>query len=303
MARSNSGDPTAIRRGPDIMLGATLRERIGPSGLRSAASRGEVHQLWHGAYALRTEARDLPLETRLAAADLTLGRVLTPCLDTAAALHGFDISGDGRLHLIADRDTTSRRAEWVMHRIEPVEPEVIVGGRVTMHPVETAVRVAARRNSKAWSLAVLDAALRSGVVTGVDELRTLANRLRINGVRNVREVAPWASGLAESPRESLLRWILHESGLPCTIPQWRVQHPSGRRYRLDLAWPEYKVACEYEGQSFHTGEALWRDRRRLNDLQDLGWSVLFVTSAMLSAGQREMIERARAVLRSRGARL
>lgn len=285
------------------MLGSDVRERFGKSGLRPAVLRGEVRKLWHGAYALGAEPETCgpPLATRLIAADLTIGRRLTPCLDTAAALHGFDISGDRRLHLITDRDTTSRRAEWVMHRIEPVKPPVVVGGRVTMHPAETAVRIAARRSSRAWSLAVLDAALRSGAVVAVEEIRTLAEQMRINGVRRVREVAPLASGLAESPRESLLRWILHEAGLPRAVPQWEVQHSSGRRYRLDLAWPELKVACEYDGTSFHTGEALWKDRRRLNDLQDMGWLVLFVTSAMLAAGQREMIERTRAALRARGA--
>jgi very-short-patch-repair endonuclease len=52
------------------------------------------------------------------------------------------------------------------------------------------------------------------------------------------------------------------------------QYPvSGGRYRLDLAWPESRVAAEYDG-AVHDGRAATRaDRARHNALRAAGWRV------------------------------
>jgi very-short-patch-repair endonuclease len=49
--------------------------------------------------------------------------------------------------------------------------------------------------------------------------------------------------------------------------------------RLDFAWPERRVALEYEG-AWHTTR-IGADRRRIEALQAAGWRVLFVTAADL----------------------
>lgn len=243
------------------------------------------------------------LGARLAALDLTLGRNLVPCFDTAAAIHGFDLSGDERLHLITDKDTTSKRSELVMHRLVPRNELTTVRGQLVMEAAETAVRVAARLPSSGNALAVLDAALRSEAVPDVGALADIASRLRIRGIPQVRRVVPFATPLAESPRESLLRWLFLEADLPPPTPQFWVDAPFGRSYRIDLAWPQYKVGCEYDGVAVHTGEALYRDRDRLNDLHGIGWTMLFVTSRMVGPEQRRLVQRVTSVLRDRGAQI
>lgn len=49
----------------------------------------------------------------------------------------------------------------------------------------------------------------------------------------------------------------------------------------DLAWPEFKVAVEYDGHWHADPEQLHRHRRRLNQLVGVGWTVLRVTSRRL----------------------
>jgi very-short-patch-repair endonuclease len=66
-------------------------------------------------------------------------------------------------------------------------------------------------------------------------------------------------------------------------------HPE-RFVRLDLAWPERKLACEYDGVAFHTGDRLFEDRARLNSLVRLGWTVVHVTAAMVFKGRRLLVQ-------------
>lgn len=51
--------------------------------------------------------------------------------------------------------------------------------------------------------------------------------------------------------------------------------------RVDFAWPDRKIALEYEGAWHGTVQQVGRDRRRLNALTAEGWTVLFVTAADL----------------------
>jgi very-short-patch-repair endonuclease len=52
-----------------------------------------------------------------------------------------------------------------------------------------------------------------------------------------------------------------------------------RSYRIDLCYPEQRIAIEYDGWDFHRGrQAFDRDRARANDLVLLGMQVLRFTS-------------------------
>ena len=272
---------TTARAQGGVLLGRQTRALIGRASLAAALRRGLVTSIWHGAYA----TGPITLESCLKAAELTLGGPARPCLDTAAEIYGFDLSGGTSLHLLAHRDFASKRSELVLHRIDPLAPLVEVRGRPTMDPVETAVRVAAgfRGPSAApRSLAVLDAALASGAVDTAGALACFADAVTLRGIRQVRDVADWADGRAESPRESWLRWLFLQAGFPPPMLQWR-------------------VGCEYDGVAFHTGEALWNDRARLNDVLGDGWLMTMVTNSMLTQGPAQVLGQVGGMLRSRGA--
>ena len=51
--------------------------------------------------------------------------------------------------------------------------------------------------------------------------------------------------------------------------------------RMDFAWPQHRLALEYDGLWDAQSRPVRRDRRRLNDLVTAGWRVLFVTAAHL----------------------
>jgi very-short-patch-repair endonuclease len=50
---------------------------------------------------------------------------------------------------------------------------------------------------------------------------------------------------------------------------------------VDLAFPEHRVAIEYDGAWHGEAGQLARDRRRLNALVQAGWRVLHLTAADL----------------------
>jgi hypothetical protein len=79
--------------------------------------------------------------------------------------------------------------------------------------------------------------------------------------------------------------LLRAAGCPEPVPQYRVQLSATREVRLDFAWPESKIYCEFDSFKWHGG----RDRymsgavRRLR-LEGLGWRGVQVTDDELDAG-------------------
>jgi len=68
------------------------------------------------------------------------------------------------------------------------------------------------------------------------------------------------------------------AGLPRPVQQHKLR-VNGRTIRIDLAYPELRIAIEYDGWEYHsTRGAFDRDRARANELELLGWTVLRFTS-------------------------
>jgi len=56
--------------------------------------------------------------------------------------------------------------------------------------------------------------------------------------------------------------------------------------RLDLAWPQLKVAVEYDGEHHRAREQYSRDLDRHNRLRLLGWTVIQVDAELLRRPER-----------------
>lgn len=77
-------------------------------------------------------------------------------------------------------------------------------------------------------------------------------------------------------------------GLPCPVPEVRF-HPV-RRWRLDWAWPDLKVALEVHGGVFrqgrHTrGAGFEGDREKMNEAQLAGWVVIEASTGQIARGE------------------
>lgn len=112
-------------------------------------------------------------------------------------------------------------------------------------------------------------------------VRRLAADGRGPGSVRARMACELADGLAGSPQETRLRLLIRASGLPAPTAQFTVRNDGRFVARVDFAWPEEKVALEYDGLWHAAPGQFAKDRRRLNRLREAGWRVVFVTAADL----------------------
>ncbi|SIQ97394.1 hypothetical protein [Micromonospora avicenniae] len=140
-------------------------------------------------------------------------------------------------------------------------------------------------------------------LTDVAALREYAlARAGRRGWRSLLRGADLADAGAESPQESRARVRLVLAGLPRPQTQYVVAEAGRFIARLDLAWPEFKVAVEYDGLWHDDPEQFHRDRRRLNRLLGGDWIVLHLTARRLRDDFAGFVVEVRAALRSRGLR-
>jgi very-short-patch-repair endonuclease len=89
--------------------------------------------------------------------------------------------------------------------------------------------------------------------------------------------------------------VLHGSPLPRPLAQHRIVLAGEFVARVDFAWPEVRVALEYDGLWHAEPGQFAKDRQRLNRLREAGWVVVFVTAADLSRPAELVARVARAV--------
>jgi very-short-patch-repair endonuclease len=261
-----------FRGSQQVRLGRLTRAQ-----LRSGAWR----RLFPDVYACASLPIDHARRARAAAHLAVPGAVISG--RSAAVLWGADLAGpddDVECTLAPDCRAGAIRGIRVTRRTL-ADDEVTRRGGV---PVTTVGRTAldlARIQPLDDAVVALDQFLRTGLTT-LDELRLAAAALRGPGCRHVRRAMERADGLAESPQESRLRLLLHDSRLPRPVAQHTVRTADGRFVaRVDFAWPDVKVAVEYDGAWHGRPQQVARDRRRLNELTAAGWTVVFVTAADL----------------------
>jgi hypothetical protein len=111
-----------------------------------------------------------------------------------------------------------------------------------------------------------------------DELASRGRR-RLTIVRAVLDDRPPGFDPGDSDPETRLVHWLTGAGLPRPVQQHQVV--IGRRvFLLDLAYPERKIAIEYDSWEHHGNRiAFHRDSRRRAALDLAGWTYLGVTSA------------------------
>jgi very-short-patch-repair endonuclease len=86
------------------------------------------------------------------------------------------------------------------------------------------------------------------------------------------------------PEVRLLQ-VLRAAGLPEPVPQFRVALSKTRTARLDFAWPDEKVYCEFDPYKWHGGRDRYlHDTTRRLQLEMLGWRGVPVTDDELDSG-------------------
>jgi hypothetical protein len=109
------------------------------------------------------------------------------------------------------------------------------------------------------------------------ELESAASDVGNRGVRRLRELVRHVEPLAASPMETRLRMLPVLAGLPRPVAQFVIRNRWLRfAGRVDLYYPDEKVALEYDGATHK--DSIAEDNRRQNRLVEAGVKVLRFTS-------------------------
>jgi hypothetical protein len=241
--------------------------------------------------------------TRMAAALLYAGPDAILTSHTAARLYGCDAADEDSIHLLLPYKRRLRSKPGVTVHHSAWEPRHVE--RIHDMPVLALDRSLAELLCRARSttaFACLEQALAMQPEATRNQFRGLVaesvlSRADRRGYRRATTLLELATGLTESPAESWVMVVLLDAGLPTPVPQYPIVGMDGRvRYRLDFAWPDLRVALEYDGYAAHEGREC-HDLEREQDLVRRGWVVVRATAADLKEPTRLIAELRQAFLR------
>lgn len=136
----------------------------------------------------------------------------------------------------------------------------------------------------------------------IQELRRLSERKGRPGAPALRNAVELARDGAASPPETQIRLLLGRARLPDPTLDFDVRDRYGRFLGCsELAYPELKVAIEYESDGHLTRAQLVRDIDKYQDYAEAGWSVVRLTWQHVYREPGEAVRRVRAALRSASA--
>ena len=286
--------PEALCKGPFTAAQAAAH---GVSGdmLRSAPWRQVFRHVW-----VFDELEDTR-ELRLAAVRLVLPDHAVVCGLTAAWLHGVDVrrQDDLDVHVSFAKGRRTRNRPGLVVCQETLHPDDITaidGLRVTT-PLRTAFDCL-RWLRGAERLVVADALTHAELVTVEEIRRYFAGKRRLRNLRIGEGLVDDIEPLTESPMETRSRMLLVDSGLRRPKAQVNIFDARGMLVaRLDLAYPEHKVAVEYDGAD-HWNQRRHDDRRR-DAARRLGWVVIVLSADDVYKTPEATVAQVAAALRSR----
>lgn len=120
------------------------------------------------------------------------------------------------------------------------------------------------------------------------------------GIRKARLALEQARVGADSAPETRLRLSLERAGLPEPELNVPTQLRAGVVRQPDLAFPEHRVAVEYDGEGHSEGAQIVRDIAREEDFSHAGWLLVRVSKRHMGNDARSAVAKIRTAMLSRG---
>ena len=226
---------------------------------------------------------------------------------SAAAL--WKLPGGSRVfaEVTCPRWRRARHAGLFVHETKASDPRdvVLVESIPVSTPSRTLLDLGAVRGRRTVELAV-EAALHRRIVT-LGELREVLRRLGRPGrngagvLRSVLAVRDPGATPTESPMETRVLQVLRDHGLPEPQRQFVIRRDGCFIARVDLAYPQWRIAIEYESFEWHLGaEAIVHNSARRNAIVGERWAVFSATAADIRAEGVRLCRAVRAVASSFG---
>jgi very-short-patch-repair endonuclease len=258
-------------------LAAARATGLTEAALRQRLAGGSVARLHEGVY--RFVAAPETWRTGVAAAVLAGGASVVASHRSAGRLWALrdvprwspEVTGLGRRLPVVEG--------VVVHRTDRLDDldRAVVDGIPCTSVARTLLDLGAVLHRNVVRTAAQDAVL-CGLTSMVDLVCTL-ERIGGPGRRGtaalrwtVRQSVPDAR--LESRLEAVLFRLVRSAPVPSPVVQHEVRCADGRVARLDLAWPEQRIAVEADGRRWHSTSADFeRDMARANSISASGWTL------------------------------
>jgi hypothetical protein len=222
---------------------------------------------------------------------------------TAAELWGLPGGTTDLVEITCHRWKRARVPGLVVHETLLLTDEDIdvVDGIPTASIEQTLLGLAAVLRPSTAELAI-DRAVHLKLTT-VEQLQQFVNRKGKKGrngigvLRSLVNARDPLAGVPESVMETRMKQLLRRHGFPTPVFQYEIRLHGRFIARVDAAYPEYKIALEYDSYEHHTGTiAHARDNDRRNRLRRIEWRTIVFTAADIRRDGGEALETLRAEL-------
>lgn len=249
-------------------------------------------QLFHNVYVPAAVPLTHELRCRAAACVAPPSATITGA--SAAAVYGFDFAGThDPVEFVVDEQEkfTAKRGMHIRRStLGPADGTPWRGVRLAT-PLRTTLDVLCNtklRRSLPRTVGLLDALLRAEFVDRT-RLEALLRQRHDRGIQRARAALDYANPVAESIPESELRVWLQLGGLH-PEPQVEVFDDDGTFLgRLDLCFPDQKLAVEYDGRWHNDPDQRRYDQWRRDRLRARGWDFVIVTHERLRDDPHELV--------------
>lgn len=243
------------------------------AGLRSSELRGSAfRKVFRNCYVSSDVPVDAQLLGRAALVVAPVGAFLSH--HSAALLLGGVVPTTAEVHLGSVGASRSVTPGLTMHRYSAPPSTVLREGIRVTSPERTFLDLA--QSLALVDLVILgDSLVRRGATT-VEALSGAVLAWHGRGARNARQAALLVRKRVDSPMETRVRLLLVLAGLREPVVNYEICDEYGRAvYRVDLAYPEQRLAIEYDGRHHIDRQEQWgSDLARREDLEGEGWRFL-----------------------------
>ncbi len=293
----------AARHG--LVLTCDLRTLgFGPSSIRWMVQSAMLERIVRGLYRLagsRTRVQDMAA----AAIRHRGGRISHT---SALELGGMQVGGPKRPFLTLPPGATHESALAEIHRswVEPIDRCLIAG--IPSVSLPRAFVDAGEVLSQSQLDDVADELLGargvgvSQILGAIERIECAPGRKGVGKVR--RAIASWTDAVRpESPAEAALVRRICDAGITRPVTQHEIRTDDGSFVaRVDLAWPDRRVAREYESRRHHTPRTTGHDEERRRAIEAAGWLVRPIYPSDVQGSNSRWLDRLAGDLRRDGYR-
>lgn len=277
----------AFARADAIDAGITDRELAGPA----------YRRIFPGVYIATCVPDTLVVRGRAALLAAPAGGVLSH--HTAARLWGATVPESPSVHVAYARDAACAIDGIQVHRFTGEFERTRRHGLPVTTPGQTLIHLT-RPLDLVDLVGCADGLVRRQVISQ-GELLAATTVGRGQGRRLARRAAELARERVDSINESRVRLLMVLAGLPEPVVDFRIRRADGStEFRLDLCYPQVRLAIEYDGRWHEGPRQRAADEVRRGILGERGWTFVVLRAEDLFETPEATLMHLYAVLRAHG---